>query len=55
MKQLDLDKYSIKISSEYKTIIILIPLLDVIDGQYKENYDKKKCPLSINSYAIIYK
>ena len=51
MKQLDLDKYSLKISSENNTVIIT-PLLDVIDGEYKEDYGKKTCSLSINSYVL---
>ena len=51
MKQFNLDAYSLQISSEYNTITIT-PLLDVIYGQYKENYEKKTCPLSINSYVL---
>ena len=43
--------YSFIISSENNSTIIT-PLLDVIDGQYKENYAKKTCPLSINSYVL---
>ena len=48
---INLDTYSFIINSENK-IISVIPLLDVIDGQYKENYKEKSCPLSINSYLI---
>lgn len=51
MKKLNLDTYSIKIDSNNKSIII-VPLLDKINGQFKENYSKKTCPLSINSYSI---
>ena len=51
MKQFNLNSYSFIISSENNPIIIT-PLLDVIDGQYKENYAKKTCPLSINSYVL---
>ena len=51
MKQFNLNSYSFIISSENNSTIIT-PLLDVIDGQYKENYAKKKCPLSINSYVL---
>ena len=51
MKQLNLGTYSFIINSTYN-IITITPLLDVIDGKYKENYAKKTCPLSINSYVL---
>ena len=51
MKKVNLDTYSFIINST-NNIITIRPLLDVIDGQYKENYAKKTCPLSINSYVI---
>ena len=47
----NLDTYSLIINST-KNNITISPLIDVIDGEYKENYEKKGCPLSINSYFI---
>ena len=32
--------------------ISVTPLIDIIDGEYKENYEVKKCPIAINSYII---
>ena len=40
MKKINLDTYSIKINSNNDSIIIT-PLLDKINGQFKENYSKK--------------
>ena len=51
INKINLDTYSFIINSNNKNITI-IPLLDIIDGEYKENYEKKSCPLSINSYLI---
>ena len=51
LKQLNLDTYSLKISSE-NNIIKIKPLLDVTYGEYKENYGKKTCPISMNSYVL---
>ena len=51
MKQLNLDTYSLKISAN-NSIIKIKPLLDVTYGQYKENYKKKSCPISMNSYVL---
>ena len=51
LKQLNLDTYSLKISAN-NSIIKIKPLLDVTYGQYKENYRKKSCPISMNSYIL---
>ena len=51
MNQINLDTYSIEINSTNNNITIT-PLIDVINGKYKENYEQKSCPLSINSYII---
>ena len=51
INKINLDTYSIQIKSDNKKITIK-PLLDVIDGQYKENYQEKFCPISINSFLI---
>ena len=32
--------------------ITVTPLIDIIDGEHKENYEVKKCPIAINSYNI---
>ena len=51
INKINLDTYSIRINSDNKNITIKT-LLDVIDGQYKENYQEKFCPISINSFLI---
>ena len=51
INKINLDTYSIIIESNNNEITIN-PLLDVIDGQFKENYQEKYCPISINSYFI---
>ena len=48
MNQINLDTYSVKINRNCSDIIIK-PLIDIIDGKEKENYDLRKCHLSINS------
>ena len=47
----NLDTYSLIINSTHNNITIS-PLIDATDGEYKENYEQKSCPLSINSYLI---
>ena len=47
----NLDTYSLIINSTNNNITIS-PLIDATDGEYKENYEQKSCPLSINSYLI---
>ena len=49
LNQLNYDTYSFKINSDSNNITIA-PIIDVIDGEYKENYDEKSCPLVINSF-----
>ena len=48
--QINLNTYSLEINSANNNIT-LTPLFDVIDGIYKENYEKKTCALSINSFS----
>ena len=49
LNQLNYDTYSFKINSDSNNITIA-PIIDVIDGEYKDNYDEKSCPLVINSF-----
>ena len=51
INRVDFYFYSIKLNSTNKKISIL-PIKDKMDGQYKENYEVKDCPLAINSYYI---
>ena len=48
MNQINLDTYSLKMNRSCSNIIIK-PLVDIIDGKEKENYESRKCYLSINS------
>ena len=50
LNQKNLDTYSLLINSTNN--ITITPLIDVIDGEYKENYAKKSCPLIINSFLV---
>ena len=50
VNKINLDTYSILIT-ESKNIGIT-PLIDMIDGECKENYEMKTCYLSINSYLV---
>ena len=51
MNQININSYSLKINSTNYNIIIK-PVIDIIDGEEKENYDDKTCPLSINSICL---
>jgi len=51
INQINLDTYSLKINKTCNYIIIK-PLIDIIDGKEKENYESKICHLSINSINI---
>ena len=51
INQIDLDTYSLTMNSINNNITIT-PLIDIIDGKYKENYEQKSCPLLINSFYI---
>ena len=51
MNQINLDTYSLKINKTCNYIIIK-PLIDIIDGKEKENYESRKCFLSINSINL---
>ena len=51
INRVDFYFYSIKLNSTNKKISIL-PIKDKMDGQYKENYEVKDCPLAINSFYI---
>ena len=48
INKINLDTYSLKINNTNR-IITISPLIDIIDGEEKENYAQKKCYLSINS------
>ena len=53
INQINLNTYSLEInSSNTNKTLTLTPVFDVIDGVYKENYEQKICPISINSYSI---
>ena len=45
----NLEIYSISVNSN-DTIIYVKPFIDTIDGLFREDYEKKTCPLTINSY-----
>ena len=45
----NLEIYSISVNSS-DTIIYVKPFIDTIDGLFREDYEKKTCPLTINSY-----
>ena len=51
LKQINLNTYSFILDSNHNSTIIT-PVIDVIDGVYKENYEQKDCPLSINSFLV---
>ena len=51
INQINLDTYSLKMNADNKNITIK-PLIDIIDGVEKENYDKKRCHLSMNSIKL---
>jgi hypothetical protein len=50
--QMNLNIYSLELDSN-KNNITVTPLIDIVDGVYKENYEQKHCPLVINSYYIL--
>jgi len=49
--QIGLNVYSLSIIQTNKDIIVK-PRIDVIEGQFKEDYRFKVCPIIINSYYI---
>ena len=49
MRKSNFDTYSIAIDSN-NYYIIITPIVDIINGEFKENYSKKSGYLSINSY-----
>ena len=49
INQINLETYSLKIKKESKSVIIK-PIIDIIDGREKENYELQRCHLSINSF-----
>ena len=51
MNQINLNSYSLKMNETNKNITIK-PLINKRDGIEKENYDQKKCYLSINSLNL---
>ena len=48
LNQINLDTYSLEINKDSKNIIIR-PLIEYTNREEKENYEQKKCHLSINS------
>ena len=48
IEQINFDTYSLKMDSVNNNITIK-PIIDIINGEEKENYENKSCPLSINS------
>ena len=51
MNKTNLDTYSLRINSTNKNVSIT-PIVDIIEGEHKENYEIKSCPLSINSFLV---
>ena len=49
--QNDLNIYSLKLNSTNNDIIVK-PIIDIVEGRAKENYQLKNCPIIINSYYI---
>ena len=52
INDINLNIYSIIIDEPLNQKISLEPIPDIINGKYKENYEKKYCYLSINSYFL---
>ena len=52
INNLNSDTYSVKIDQSLNQNIVIEPIPDIINGKYKENYEKKYCYLSINSYYL---
>ena len=48
INQMNLDTYSLKMNKTNNDIKIK-PLIDIVEGKEKENYDQQKCHLTINS------
>ena len=48
INKINLDTYSLKMNSTNKNVIIE-PIIDIINGEEKEDYDIKQCYLTINS------
>ena len=46
----NLNIYSIIITDN--STISIKPIMDIVDGRHKENYQVKECPIIINSYYI---
>jgi len=51
LKKINLELYYLKVNSD-KSNFSIIPSIDIIEGELKENYELKKCPLIINSYYV---
>ena len=52
INHINLNTYSIKMNEVNKSFTIR-PLIDIIDGEEKENYDQEKCYVSINGFDEI--
>ena len=48
INQINYDTFTLKMDSDNNNITIK-PIIDIINGIEKENYENKSCPLSINS------
>jgi hypothetical protein len=48
IKQINTDTYSIRINKT-NNIIILKPIVDTVEGKERENYNERKCHITINS------
>ena len=48
INKINLDNYSLKMNKNHSSVVIK-PIIDTIDGEEKENYEHKSCPLSISS------
>ena len=48
INQINYDTFTVKMDSDNNKITIK-PIIDIINGEEKENYENKSCPLSINS------
>ena len=51
INQINLDTYTLKMNKTCNNVTIK-PIIDITDGEDKENYDKKKCLLYINNINL---
>ena len=53
IEQINFDTYSLKMNSVNNNITIK-PIIDIINGEEKENYENKSCPLSIKPLSYLW-